>query len=286
MYTARYTETKFIKYAGIPRNCSQCQIDLLDHEVHHHIVHYRCKFCRETLRRVQNARASDSNLFIGDDSIRAKDDSTCSFCYKIFHAPSNRKLHEKTEHSEKEKPFKCLQCEKTFASAIALNHHQREHTDETNKYLCNICRKEFSSGVCLKRHIESIHNSEVRKFIQCHRCEQTFTRVDNLTRHLTEVHKESPVNLHFCPQFSKPYKCKQCSRRFMRKEVLVNHTLSVHARDAESQQESYFCAKCSKTFGSRWVLHRHVDSINKSSKSAYKCGKCDKMFSRNDERII
>ena len=37
-------EYYFIKYAGIPRDCSKCQIDLLDHEIHHHVLHYFCKF--------------------------------------------------------------------------------------------------------------------------------------------------------------------------------------------------------------------------------------------------
>ena len=35
-------------------------------------------------------------------------------------------------------------------------------------------------------------------------------------------------------------------------------------------------SKCSKVFGSRWVLHIHMDSVHKSGKSDYICSECDK----------
>ena len=31
-------ERNFIKYSGISRSCLACQVDLLDHEIHHHVL--------------------------------------------------------------------------------------------------------------------------------------------------------------------------------------------------------------------------------------------------------
>ena len=38
------------QYAGIPRKCEKCRFDLLDHQIHHHVVHGRCKFCTIDIR--------------------------------------------------------------------------------------------------------------------------------------------------------------------------------------------------------------------------------------------
>ena len=131
-------ERLFMKYAGIPRNCSQCHIDLLDHEVHHHVLHFQCKFCREALRLLRSDSVKRS---IGKEAelIRAEDNKTCSICYRVFQAPSNRKQHEKTEHSEHGKPFQCTHCSESFASQEALKHHKSKHEDHPKKYICNIC---------------------------------------------------------------------------------------------------------------------------------------------------
>ena len=81
-------------YAGIPRKCEKCRLDLLDHQIHHHVLHYRCKFCKSVLRAWQ----SDEPPRKEKQEIERVDNSTCSFCYKIFTSRANRMLHEKTEH--------------------------------------------------------------------------------------------------------------------------------------------------------------------------------------------
>ena len=274
-------ERLFVKYAGIPRNCSQCHIDLLDHEVHHHVLHFQCKFCTEALRLLRSDSVKQS---IGKEAelIRAEDNKTCSICYRVFQAPSNRKQHEKTEHSEHGKPFQCTHCSESFASQEALKHHKRKHEDHPNKYICNICDIQLCSEASLKRHIKSVHNSSWKNHTQCHHCKKSFSRIDSLTRHLTEVHMESPVNLHFLSQFTKPYKCEQCGKRFLRREILEDHIFNFHSLDSKNQKESYCCPQCSKEFITLWVLNRHIESVHEEKRSDYKCVKCHKTFNRAD----
>ena len=94
-----YSTSHFVKHAGIPRNCEQCQVDLLDHQVHHHVLHYRCKFCRDFLRLVRenplenvwklHNNISIDNKWMGFNQERKKivfsrDNRTCKICYKVF----------------------------------------------------------------------------------------------------------------------------------------------------------------------------------------------------------
>ena len=120
-------EYYFIKYAGIPRDCSKCQIDLLDHEIHHHVLHYCCKFCRKSLRLIRNNPIDKIQLIEEKKKIKRIDGTTCSFCYKLFKYPSIRKYHESTEHTLNEKPYKCQECPQSFASLVGKTHHQVKH---------------------------------------------------------------------------------------------------------------------------------------------------------------
>ena len=101
------------KYAGIPRDCDKCRVDLLDHQIHHHVVHDRCKFCKVELRIL-------------------------GFCYKVFARIKGRQLHELMEHisydgtpsrrredcqTKDKKKLQCETCERAFASEKALKYH-------------------------------------------------------------------------------------------------------------------------------------------------------------------
>ena len=122
-------EYRFIKYAGIPRSCTKCQEDLLDHEAYHSVLHYRCKFCRKCLRPMKNDPVDPLQFFKEKKKTEINDNSTCAFCYKYFTDSARRKYHERTEHTLGEKPFKCDNCPRSFASLVGLSHHQMEHSD-------------------------------------------------------------------------------------------------------------------------------------------------------------
>ena len=101
----------WIKHAGIPRSCKECQVDLLDHQIHHHVLHLQCKFCNHFTRLLNNNPLENIWKVHGipfiDHSFKApnmenynytiyrNDEITCKFCYKYFSSPATRKFHEK-----------------------------------------------------------------------------------------------------------------------------------------------------------------------------------------------
>ena len=273
-------EYDFIKYAGIPRDCSKCQIDLLDHEIHHHVLHYCCKFCRKSLRIIRNNPIDIIQLIEEKKKIKRIDDTTCSFCYKLFKYPSGRIYHESTEHTLNEKPYKCQECPQSFASLVAKTHHQIKHKKTNQEYTCNVCKEIFNAERTLKRHIKSIHENQTKEELQCEECDNKFTRIDNLKRHLQEIHRISTLNINFIRKLKNNlFECNYCDASFGRKQTLNDHILSSHDKlDSDSLQ----CALCSKTFVNVRNKIRHVSTVHEKLGEEYKCKYCEKKFGRKD----
>ena len=80
--TLDYVDNEFDeghKYAGIPRSCKQCRLDLLDHQIHHHVLHHHCKFC-SVIKRIWDKVDSKIGIIAAKIQIKRTDNSTCSFC--------------------------------------------------------------------------------------------------------------------------------------------------------------------------------------------------------------
>ena len=280
-YSTYDPEDKFIKYAGIPRNCNRCQEDLLDHDVHHSVFHYRCKFCRKSLKLIKNDPIDSIQILKEKMKMKIEDGTTCAYCYKYFVNSTRRKDHEKTEHTVHLKPFKCDECSRSFASLVGLNHHQRIHSDAPMEYICDTCKQTFTAERTLKRHIESVHVSRTKERLFCDICEKSFTRADNLTRHIREAHKEPSVNTEYLRQLARPFECEHCGSRFKRKQKLDEHIVSSHYQNVPV----IICEICSKTFSKLVTKKRHTDTVHNNISKNHKCLHCNKTFSRKDNLL-
>ena len=278
IHTTYDPERNFIKYSGIPRSCLVCQVDLLDHEIHHHVLHYRCKFCRKSLRLLRNNQTVPNDLRDTERTIAKDDATTCSFCHRYFYETHSRKQHEKTEHILKEKPFRCNDCSKSFASAVGLSHHQRQHEECPKQYSCVFCNINFTSEVSLKRHIKTLHHSEKKIHIECEECGANFKRNDILTRHLMEIHKKTSYNTHYARLLAKPFKCGHCTMRFTRKEHLEKH----NNKKFKCSEKETSCNICFETFASVKNKRRHLDTVHYKIHDTHKCEYCAKSFGRKD----
>ncbi|GFY74416.1 hypothetical protein TNIN_132692 [Trichonephila inaurata madagascariensis] len=74
-------------------------------------------------------------------------------------------------------------------SCIELPDQRMQSNTSVNipRLTCRICDKIFSSKFRLLTHLET-HN-EVRRLYSCPHCSQSFTRLDNLRRHVKMIHK-------------------------------------------------------------------------------------------------
>lgn len=107
---------------------------------------------------------------------------TCSVCNKGFSRLSQLEEHKARTH-QLFKPFRCLECGKSFTQKTRLKTHQSVHTGE-RPFSCKICSKRFSRQDNCLRH-ERFH-SGIRPY-SCRQCGKSFTMLGNLKIH-QEIH--------------------------------------------------------------------------------------------------
>uniref|UniRef100_A0A6I8NMT6 Uncharacterized protein n=1 Tax=Ornithorhynchus anatinus TaxID=9258 RepID=A0A6I8NMT6_ORNAN len=187
----------------------------------------------------------------------------------------------------RKKPPTCPECDKSFKSNTALTIHERSHTGE-RPFKCPDCGKGFPSKGDLKRH-QKTHVGEraarpgrepppkplparphrghpaPRKAHTCPRCEKTFRKGRDLTKHQRSHTAE------------RPFACLQCGSRFRLKQILVSHQ-RIHGGE-----RPFHCGDCGKTFGQKHHLLSHRRTH--TGERPFSCVQCGHSFSQKHHLV-
>lgn len=144
---------------------------------------------------------------------------------------------------------------------------------------CPKCQK-FIKSTFIIRHIK-LHDAKHEKVNCPDGCEMTFAKINNMFRHLKNVHKSK-----------EPYVCKHCGKRFAKSKTLTSHLAKHRAEkrkaeadaeeasdeENESNKKTFACEfpGCGKSYGKKHHLKEH--ERRHSGDMKYSCEVCGKKF--------
>ncbi|XP_033120382.1 zinc finger protein 91-like [Anneissia japonica] len=208
----------------------------------------------------------------------------CEQCGKGYGRKGDLKRHIASMHTAT-KPFQCNSCDKKFATKWHLSQHEQVHSigkcfqcqECGNKYTqkshldrhkfshsensvkCENCSRMFANGSELLAHRCKKENQKPTRFA-CELCHKTFSRKNDLKRHL------------FLHNGNKPFPCSYCTKSFVTRWLLKHHERS------HTGERPYHC-HCGKQF----VQKSHLDNHKiLHAPQVFKCKHCRRRFSEKE----
>ncbi|KAL1464713.1 hypothetical protein WDU94_004337 [Cyamophila willieti] len=152
-------------------------------------------------------------------------------------------FHPRDNESEREKPFQCHTCFKTFKHKRRLNAHNTTHLGI--KFECEVCHRKLSTKNHLRLHMRT-HTNE--RPAVCSYCGKGFRRGDALTEHI-RIHTGQ-----------RPYVCEVCGKGFTQKQALNTH------KRGHTGEIPYHCEFCSERFSTKALVRHHVRSHHSTAR--------------------
>lgn len=169
--------------------------------------------------------------------------------------------HLQQKHAA-DKPYKCRECQRTFATTKTLSKHIEVH-DRNRRPTCKYCGLQFVQFHSMVKH-QKRHEGDAIHL--CPICSMPFQAEKFLQRHM-RVHANG-----------KPHKCTHCDKTFAQSCDKMKH-MRIH-----TGERPYSCTVCGKTFA-------HLTSINKHSfvhtnERAFQCSVCGKSFQHKSNLVV
>ncbi|XP_055694344.1 zinc finger protein 54-like isoform X2 [Lutzomyia longipalpis] len=197
--------------------------------------------------------------------------------------------------------FECTDknCRKTFKSWPAYNLHRLTHSDQKDKiYKCKNCDKIFLHNYALKRHFKSKHMQLQHK---CYKCGCSFREEKNYRNHLEEHGQEPQGGQEFydeppnSPEFKKPEAPPSKTPKRIRKnkpvrrkpkpkpstimcvvcgKIMDVYYYKYHIKTHDKPTHEFKChvLGCQRSYPNEKYLKRHLE---RHTNKKYKCDLCE-----------
>ena len=136
---------------------------------------------------------------------------------------------------------------------------EMEEHKATDREQCEKCTNCFGTVEELRKHLQNVHAKQNR--YGCNKCEDYYKTKDELNNHIKYVHENS-----------NPQVCEKCKEKFKLISELDAHIKRCHVR--------FSCNQCSGSYVTEHDLKNHLDiHTNKNIEASFPCQKCNKIYS-------
>ncbi|XP_071052275.1 zinc finger protein ZFP2-like [Onthophagus taurus] len=200
---------------------------------------FECDMCNKKFTQKRYLTQHISNIHMGIKKKRPPKNLKCEYCGRIFTSDNLLTLHLRTHTGER--PYKCDECEKSFAQASSLRTHKQAIHSNEKPYACEYCGKKFSTKGMLLKHIQSVHIADsIPKNHKCTFCGKAFRTQSQMLSHM-KWHTNDR-------QFS----CDLCEKSFVNNGGLRKH------RKIHFDEKEHKCEFCGKGFHQKFNLKIHM----------------------------
>lgn len=170
-----------------------------------------------------------------------------------------------------EELFKCKECNKTFRNVYPFAIHLYEHSND-EIFRCPLCSYATKRRTGLLTHVNRMH---LQKFpYTCDTCGKGFTDIVYFKEHDNEH-----LGL-------KPFVCVVCNKNFHFSRYLLAHQIRNHRVGIEGTYLPNQCHVCSRIFGKRCTLEKHITTRHETKpvhEKRHLCDICGKGFATKDK---
>ena len=203
---------------------------------------------------------------------------------QIINKPKEKivRFHKDTN---KDKIFKCDECEYPFKEIAVLFRHKEKHratkqiANPENSYDCNLCKKRLNNENLLKQHILHIHGRS--KQYNCDCCDFQGSSQIILNKHINTKHRDQDN------QLVGTLKCQDCNAQFSAKWNLMNHKRDVHKNMITCK---FFQEKRCK-FSEDMCWYKHTEKKHEAQRKdknvleVIQCHVCDQKFRKTNDMM-
>lgn len=187
--------------------------------------------------------------------------SVCNFCGKTFKSVGYLARHISKAHEEVK--YACEQCNKCFATEIALESHKAKHASENapaekRNFVpckCDRCDEEIRTNRKFILH-QAFHEYGHREMCKVPSCHETFPDLETREQHMQENHTV--------------YKCNQCNKRFYVLKNFKLHSIAHEWNNLPPPDHPNMCRLCDFEAEEHEALKVHV--VSKHHVSLCFCG--------------
>ena len=253
-------------------------------DVHGRDNHFKCPACPQKFSRLDNMR---KHLLKGICGSNYKFD--CPYCQEEHIAKNNSDLYKHYVPISNQKGAK-----RRWTCVVEKEKENGRSGHERPVYfICLLCDKSYTRRNNLTRHINGTHMKQ-NKF-QCQSCIKEFNCLDMLKDHLKKTQHSFKFDCQFCYTKHVAESTLEMQRHFVtikenggRKKTCITEKSKTEREnniDKALKSKKYQCSKCGKKFTKKRSRDRHFQEKH-SDKEQIKCPDCERIFSRKQHLDI